>query len=115
MAFAGPSTCLAGAKGAEQASVWTTSLVCSADPADAVFVRAARSRCRRAKGGVFAVAPTFALRGASSTKSPSAEDHREMVKTLPSLEVIPRGFLNMTVDGRVTVGLRVSRGIASRL
>jgi hypothetical protein len=28
----------------------------------------------RAKGGVFAFAPTFALRGTSSTKSPGAED-----------------------------------------
>jgi hypothetical protein len=28
----------------------------------------------RAKGGTFAFAPTFALRGTSSTKSPSAED-----------------------------------------
>jgi hypothetical protein len=42
MAFAGPSSCLAGAKGAEQASVWTTSLVCPAGPADVVFVRATR-------------------------------------------------------------------------
>jgi hypothetical protein len=92
MAFTGPSSCLAGAKGAEQASVWTTSLVCPAGPADAVFVRAARSRCRRAKGGVFTFAPPFALQGASSTKSTGAEDHCEMVKTLPSLEVAPRGF-----------------------
>jgi hypothetical protein len=38
---------------------------------------------------MFAFAPTFALRGASSTKSVGAEDHREMVKTLPSLEVVP--------------------------
>jgi hypothetical protein len=53
----------------------------------------ARSRCRRAKGGVFAFAPTFALRGANSTKSAGAEDQREMVKTLPSLEVVLRGLL----------------------
>jgi hypothetical protein len=58
MAFVGPSSCLAGAKGAEQASVWTTSLVCPAGPVDAVFVHAAQGRCRRAKGGVFAFAPT---------------------------------------------------------
>ena len=93
MAFAGPSSCLAGAKGAEQASVWTTSLVCPVGPTDAVFLRAARSRCRRAKGGVFVFAPTFALRGASSTKLAGVEDHREMVKTLPSLEVVSRFFL----------------------
>jgi hypothetical protein len=31
-------------------------------------------RRHRAKGGVFAFAPTFALRGTSSTKSPGAED-----------------------------------------
>jgi hypothetical protein len=58
MAFAGPSSCLAGAKGAEHASVWTLFLVCPVGPADAVFVRAARSRCRRAKGGLYAFAPT---------------------------------------------------------
>jgi hypothetical protein len=51
-----------------------------------------RGRCRRAKGGVFAFAPTFALRGASSTKSAGDEHYREMVKTLPSLDVVPRGF-----------------------
>jgi hypothetical protein len=42
---------------------------------------------------MFAFAPTFALRGASSTKSAGAEDYREMVKTLPSFEMVPRGFL----------------------
>jgi hypothetical protein len=31
-----------------------------------------------------------------------------MVETLPSLEVVPRGFFDVTVDGRGTVGLRVS-------
>ena len=95
MAFTGPSSCLARAKGAEQASVWTTSLVCPAGPADAVFVRAARSRCRRAKGGVFTFAPPFALQGASSTKSAGAVDCREMVKTLPSLEMVPWGVFEM--------------------
>jgi hypothetical protein len=44
-------------------------------------------------GGVFTFAPTFALREASSTKSAGAEDYRVMVKTLPSLEMVPRGFL----------------------
>jgi hypothetical protein len=89
----GPSSCLTGAKGAEQASVWSAPLVCPAGPVDTVFVRAARGRSRRAKGGVFAFTPTFALRGTNSTKSAGAEDHSEMVKTLPSLEVVPRGVL----------------------
>jgi hypothetical protein len=93
MVFTGPSSCLAEAKGPEQASACAAPLVCPADPADAVFVRAARSRSRRVKGGVFAFAPTFALRGANLTKSVGVEDHFEMVKTLPSLEVVPRGFL----------------------
>jgi hypothetical protein len=60
---------------------------------DSAFACARRERSRRANGGVFAFAPTFALRGTSLTKSAGAEDHREMVKTLPSLEVVPRGFL----------------------
>jgi hypothetical protein len=59
---------------------------------DAVFVCAMRGGSRRAKGGVFAFVPTFALRGTSSTKSAGAEDRREMVKTLPSLEVVSRVF-----------------------
>jgi hypothetical protein len=62
---------------------------------DSAFVYARRGRSRRAKGGVFAFAPTFALRGTSSTKSAGAEDHRKMVKMLPSLEVVPRGFFEM--------------------
>jgi hypothetical protein len=37
----GPLSCLAGAKGAEQASVWLAPLVCPTGPADAVFIRAA--------------------------------------------------------------------------
>jgi hypothetical protein len=60
---------------------------------DSAFACARRGRSRRAMGGVFAFAPTFALRGTSSTKSAGAEDHREMVKTLPSLEVVSRRFL----------------------
>jgi hypothetical protein len=59
MVFAGPSSCLAGAKGAEQASAWAAPLVCLAGPTDAVFVRAARSRSRRVKDCVFAFAPTL--------------------------------------------------------
>jgi hypothetical protein len=45
------------------------------------------------EGDVFAFVPTFALRGTSSTKSSGAEDCRKMVKTPPSLEMVPRGFL----------------------
>jgi hypothetical protein len=62
-------------------------------PADAVFACATRGGSRRAKGGVFTFVSTFALRGTSLTKSAGAEDHREMVKTLPSLEAVPQGFL----------------------
>jgi hypothetical protein len=40
MVFAGPSSWLAGAKGAEKASIWTVSSVCLAGPAGAVLVRA---------------------------------------------------------------------------
>jgi hypothetical protein len=46
-------------------------------------VGAARWTKAGAKGGVFAFAPTFALRGTSSTKSSGAED----------VEVVPQGFL----------------------
>jgi hypothetical protein len=42
MVFSGSSSCLAGVKGAEQASVWTTPLVYPAGPTDVVFVRATR-------------------------------------------------------------------------
>jgi hypothetical protein len=59
MVFMGPSSCLARAKGAKQASAWSAPLVCPAGPANVVFVRAARSRNRRAKGGMFAFAPTI--------------------------------------------------------
>jgi hypothetical protein len=48
-------------------------LTCSVNVA---FICAMRRRSRRAKGSVFAFAPTFALRGTSSTKSVGAEDHR---------------------------------------
>jgi hypothetical protein len=60
---AGPLSRLVGVKGVEQASIWSAPLVCPAGPADAAFVRVARGRSRRAKGGVFAFVPTFALRG----------------------------------------------------
>jgi hypothetical protein len=62
-------------------------------PTDTVSICAKQGGSRRAKGGVFAFVPTFAFRGTSSTKSAGAEDNREMVKTLPSLEVVLRGFL----------------------
>jgi hypothetical protein len=47
------------------------------------------------EGDVFAFVPTFALRGTSSTISVGVEDCREMVKTLPSLEMVPRVFFEM--------------------
>jgi hypothetical protein len=45
------------------------------------------------EGDVFAFVPTFALRGTNLTKSSGAEDCSKMVKMLPSLEMVPRGFL----------------------
>jgi hypothetical protein len=54
----GPSSCLVGAKGVEQASVWYAPLACPAGLADAVFVCARRGGSRQAKGGVFAFVPT---------------------------------------------------------
>jgi hypothetical protein len=69
-----------------------SALACPVGLADAVFVCAMRGGSRRAKGAVFTFVPTFALRGTSSTKSAGVEDHREMVMTLSSLEVVPRGF-----------------------
>jgi hypothetical protein len=38
MVFAGSSSWLVGAKGAEQASVWTVSTICPTGPAGAAFV-----------------------------------------------------------------------------
>jgi hypothetical protein len=35
-----------------------------------------------------------------------------MVETLPSLEVVPWGVFDMTVDGRCTIGLGASRSVA---
>jgi hypothetical protein len=40
MVFPGSSSWLVGAKGAEQTSLWTESLVCPVGPAGAAFVRA---------------------------------------------------------------------------
>jgi hypothetical protein len=48
-------------------------LTCSVNVA---FVCTMRRRSHRAKGSMFAFAPTFSLRGASSTKSAGAEDRR---------------------------------------
>src|SRR5688572_1375346 len=66
----------------------------------------------RAKGGVFAFAPTFALRGTSSTKSPGAEDVARWRRRCPRSKWF-RGVFDVTVDGRRTVGLRVSRSVAA--
>jgi hypothetical protein len=57
-----------------------------------------------AKGSVFAIAPTFALRGTSLTKSSGAEDVARSGST---------GVFDVTIDGCGTVGLRVSRSVVS--
>jgi hypothetical protein len=46
----------------------------------------------RAKGGVFAFAPTFALRGTSSTKSPGAEDVARWRRRCPRSKWFCEGF-----------------------
>jgi hypothetical protein len=46
----------------------------------------------RAEGGVFAFAPTFALRGTSSTKSPGAEDVARWRRRCPRSKWFRRGF-----------------------
>jgi hypothetical protein len=46
----------------------------------------------RAKGGVFAFAPTFALRGTSSTKSPGAEDVARWQRRCPRSKWFRGGF-----------------------
>jgi hypothetical protein len=46
----------------------------------------------RAKGGVFAFAPTFALRGTSSTKSPGAEDVARWRRRCPRSKWFREGF-----------------------
>jgi hypothetical protein len=46
----------------------------------------------RAKGGVFAFAPTFALRGTSSTKSPGAEDVARWRRRCPRSKWFHGGF-----------------------
>jgi hypothetical protein len=81
-------------EGSTRAFAWMMPAARLAEPADAAFDlwTVDVESCER-RGGVFAFAPTFALRRASSTKSADAEDYRKMVKTLPSLEMVPRGFL----------------------
>jgi hypothetical protein len=49
-------------------------------------------RSPRAKGGVFAFAPTFALRGTSSTKSPGAEDVARWQRHCPRSKWFRGGF-----------------------
>jgi hypothetical protein len=52
-----------------------------------------RGRCRpRAKGGFFAFAPTFALRGTSSTKSSGAEDVAKWRRRCPRSKWFRGGF-----------------------
>jgi hypothetical protein len=46
----------------------------------------------QAKGGVFAFAPTFALRGTSSTKSPGAEDVARWRRRCPHSKWFRGGF-----------------------
>jgi hypothetical protein len=46
----------------------------------------------RAKGGVFAFAPTFSLRGTSSTKSSGAEDVARWRRRCPRLKWFRGGF-----------------------
>jgi hypothetical protein len=49
-------------------------------------------RSLRAKGGAFAFAPTFALRGTSSTKSPGAEDVARWRRRCPRSKWFRGGF-----------------------
>jgi hypothetical protein len=62
-------------------------------PACFVSVRAAAKQRRlRSKGGVSAFAPTFALRGTSSTKSPGAEDVARWRRRCPRSKWFRGGF-----------------------
>ena len=59
----------------------------------ALSVRAGAKRWRlRAKGGVFAFTPTFALRGTSSIKSPGAEDVARWRRRCPRSKWFRGGF-----------------------
>jgi hypothetical protein len=83
-------------EGGAWAFAWTTSAARPAEPAGVAFgLWNVDVEFDERGGGVFAFAPTFALRGASSTKSAGVEDCHEIVKTLPSLEMIPQGFFEM--------------------
>jgi hypothetical protein len=64
------------------------------------------------KGSVFAFAPTFALRGTSSTSHLVPKTSLDGGDTALARSGSAGGF-DVTVDGRGTVGLRVSRSIAS--
>jgi hypothetical protein len=66
----------------------------------------------RAKGSVFPFAPTFALRGTSSTELSGAEDIARWWRRYPRSKWF-REVFDVTVDGRGTVGLRASRSVAS--
>jgi hypothetical protein len=72
-----------------------------------VFVDVGRRRRRRAKGSVFAFAPTFDLRGTSSTchlvpKTSLDGGDATLARSGPA------GGFEVIVDGRGTIGLRVS-------
>jgi hypothetical protein len=62
------------------------------------FVDVAMRRRLRAKGSVFAFAPTFALRGTSSTESSRAEDVARWWRRCPRSKW-SRGGFEVTVDG----------------
>jgi hypothetical protein len=75
------------------------------------FVGVGRRQRLHAKGSVFAFAPTFALRGTSSTESSGAEDVARWWRHCPRSKW-SRGVFDVTFDGRGIVGLRVSRSAA---
>jgi hypothetical protein len=80
-------------EGGARTFAWTTSVARMAEPAVATFnLWTVDVEILERGGGVFIFAPIFAIRGASLTKSTGVEDYREMVKTLPSLEMVPRVF-----------------------
>jgi hypothetical protein len=83
------------------------------DPAGRIAsVGAARLMKARAKGGVFAFAPTFASEG------PVRLSHLVPKTSLDGGDAAlarsgSAGVFDVTVDGRGTVGLRVSRSVVS--
>jgi hypothetical protein len=62
------------------------------------FVDVANRRRLHAKGSVFAFAPTFALRGTSSTESSGAEDIARWWRCCPRSKW-SRGGFEVTIDG----------------